>query len=220
MAYLYRHIRLDKNEPFYIGIGSDDNGIFRRAFSIKYGRNLLHQNILNKTLVDVEIILDNLTWEDACKKEKEFIKLYGRKDLGTGCLCNLTDGGEGTVNRINSKESNIKRSESLKGRIISEHSKEKNRQSHIGKIESEESNKKKSAALKLYYSKNPHHSKGKSSWNKGKAMSAETKEKLSKANKGKCKHSPETKLKISESLKLRKRKLHSEESNQTMRESS
>ena len=23
MAYVYRHIRLDKNEPFYIGIGSD-----------------------------------------------------------------------------------------------------------------------------------------------------------------------------------------------------
>lgn len=23
MAYLYRHIRLDKNEPFYIGIGSN-----------------------------------------------------------------------------------------------------------------------------------------------------------------------------------------------------
>ena len=25
MAYVYRHIRLDKNEPFYIGIGSDAN---------------------------------------------------------------------------------------------------------------------------------------------------------------------------------------------------
>jgi hypothetical protein len=25
MAYLYRHIRHDKNEPFYIGIGSDNN---------------------------------------------------------------------------------------------------------------------------------------------------------------------------------------------------
>jgi hypothetical protein len=24
MAYLYRHIRLDKNQPFYIGIGKDD----------------------------------------------------------------------------------------------------------------------------------------------------------------------------------------------------
>jgi len=25
MCYVYRHIRLDKNEPFYIGIGSDFN---------------------------------------------------------------------------------------------------------------------------------------------------------------------------------------------------
>jgi len=24
MAYVYRHIRLDKNEPFYIGIGSEE----------------------------------------------------------------------------------------------------------------------------------------------------------------------------------------------------
>lgn len=26
MAYVYRHIRLDKNEPFYIGIGKDEGG--------------------------------------------------------------------------------------------------------------------------------------------------------------------------------------------------
>ena len=25
MAYVYRHIRLDTNQPFYIGIGSDKN---------------------------------------------------------------------------------------------------------------------------------------------------------------------------------------------------
>jgi hypothetical protein len=29
MAYLYRHIRHDKNEPFYIGIGSDNGMIFK-----------------------------------------------------------------------------------------------------------------------------------------------------------------------------------------------
>ena len=29
MAYVYRHIRLDKNEPFYIGIGSDKE--YKRA---------------------------------------------------------------------------------------------------------------------------------------------------------------------------------------------
>jgi len=26
MAYLYRHIRLDKNEPFYVGIGGGVRG--------------------------------------------------------------------------------------------------------------------------------------------------------------------------------------------------
>lgn len=31
MAYVYRHIRLDKNEPFYIGIGSDIN--YQRAYN-------------------------------------------------------------------------------------------------------------------------------------------------------------------------------------------
>ena len=29
----------------------------------------------------VEIIQEDLTWEDACKKEKEFIALYGRSDI-------------------------------------------------------------------------------------------------------------------------------------------
>lgn len=36
MAYVYRHIRLDKNEPFYIGIGSDNK--YSRAKQ-KTGRN-------------------------------------------------------------------------------------------------------------------------------------------------------------------------------------
>jgi hypothetical protein len=31
MAYLYRHIRLDTNQPFYIGIGKEDNG---RAYPV------------------------------------------------------------------------------------------------------------------------------------------------------------------------------------------
>jgi len=42
--------------------------------------------------------MDNLTWEQACEKEKEFISLYGRKNTKTGVLCNMTDGGEGTLN--------------------------------------------------------------------------------------------------------------------------
>jgi hypothetical protein len=100
MPYVYRHIRLDKNEPFYIGIGSDKN--YQRAKE-SHSRNKHWVNI-SKNGFEVEILFDNLTWEQACEKEKEFISLYGRADLNTGILCNMTDGGEGAVNRIFTKE--------------------------------------------------------------------------------------------------------------------
>ena len=39
--------------------------------------------------------MDSIPKEIAEEKEKEFIKLYGRRDLGLGTLVNLTDGGYG-----------------------------------------------------------------------------------------------------------------------------
>jgi hypothetical protein len=93
MAYVYRHIRLDKNEPFYIGIGITKN--HSRAFS-KKSRNKLWKTIANKSRYEVEVIFDDLSWEDACIKEKEFIALYGRIDNKNGILSNMTDGGDGT----------------------------------------------------------------------------------------------------------------------------
>jgi predicted GIY-YIG superfamily endonuclease len=104
---LYRHIRLDKNEPFYIGIGTLD-----RPYS-KHQRNRYWNYIVKKTDYNVEILLDGLTWEVACEKEKEFIKLYGRKDLGYGSLVNLTDGGDGTINHRHTQETK----EKMKGRL-------------------------------------------------------------------------------------------------------
>ena len=101
MAYLYRHIRKDLNQPFYIGIGSDEN--YNRAFD-KYKRNSIWKRIVSKTEYEVEIMLDELSWEEVCKKEIEFIRLYGRKDNGTGILSNMTDGGEGSLNIIMTEE--------------------------------------------------------------------------------------------------------------------
>ena len=94
MAYLYRHIRLDKNEPFYIGIGITKN--YSRAYS-KKSRNKLWKTIANKSGYEVEVIFDDLSWEEACEKEKEFISLYGRIDIKTGILSNMTNGGDGTI---------------------------------------------------------------------------------------------------------------------------
>ena len=65
--YLYRHIRLDKHEPFYIGIGKVDN--FKRAYSLK-SRNKIWKSITQKTNYEVEVIFDNLSKEDCVKKEK------------------------------------------------------------------------------------------------------------------------------------------------------
>jgi hypothetical protein len=105
MAYIYRHIRLDKNKPFYVGIGSDND--YKRAHN-KHKRTTFWKNIINKTPYEVEILLDGLTWEQACEKEIEFISLYGRADLNKGTLVNMTDGGEGQYGRKISEETRIK----------------------------------------------------------------------------------------------------------------
>jgi hypothetical protein len=110
MAYLYRHIRLDKQEVFYVGIGSDEK--YERAYS-KDSRTQYWRSI-SKLGYEVEIVLDDLTWEEACEKEKEFIKLYGRKDLKEGTLVNMTDGGEGTVGFKHSEETKVKCREAAK----------------------------------------------------------------------------------------------------------
>lgn len=104
MSYLYRHIRLDKNEPFYIGISYNNDENYNRANTKhKNKHNVFWNNITNKTDYRVEILLDNLSWEEACKKEIEYIKLYGRRDLGLGTLVNLTDGGENPPIQIGDK---------------------------------------------------------------------------------------------------------------------
>jgi hypothetical protein len=120
---VYRHIRLDKNIPFYIGIGKSID----RPYN-KKDRSTFWKSIINKTAYDIEILFDNLTKEQAIEKEIEFIKLYGRVDLKTGSLCNMTCGGEGT-SVLNDDLEWLRRrriKETLTGRKASEESKLKN----------------------------------------------------------------------------------------------
>ena len=93
-GYLYRHIRKDKDEVFYIGIGFGKN--HARAYSHR-SRNRYWKYIVASTDFDVEILFDSLPEKQLVEKEKEFIALYGRKDLKEGVLANMTDGGEGTA---------------------------------------------------------------------------------------------------------------------------
>ena len=186
MAYVYQHIRLDKNEIFYIGIGSDNN--YQRAH--KYGRNKHWNNVVNKTEYTVEIIYDNLTWNDACEKEKELIKRYGRFDLNTGHLTNKTDGGDSNFGFVFTEEHKAKLRKAHTGKKLSKEHCEKISKSNKGHknynlIVTEETKRKMSKALK-----------GKASWIKGLKMTNEHKLKIGKANTGK-KLSKETKMKLS-----------------------
>ena len=101
MSYVYTHTRLDTNDIFYIGIGNVSN--YKRAYNI-HNRSNHWKKIISKTDYRVDIIYDNITWEEACKKEIELIAFYGRINLGNGKLCNYTNGGNGTLGSIKSKE--------------------------------------------------------------------------------------------------------------------
>lgn len=101
-AYVYQHVRLDTNEVFYVGIshskGTKSNKYYRAHE--KWRRSKFWKAIANKTKYKVEILFNNLTWQEAIHKEIELIRLHGRRDLGLGTLCNLTDGGEGMLGGI------------------------------------------------------------------------------------------------------------------------
>ena len=127
MAYVYRHIRVDKNEPFYIGIGSDHT--YRRAHTHN-NRNRYWRNIVAKTAYEVEIIFDDVDKDFARNKEIEFIKLYGRKDLKSGTLVNCTDGGEGMKGWSESQLAVFK--EKRKGYKASPETIKKLSESHMG----------------------------------------------------------------------------------------
>ena len=136
MACLYRHIRKDIEMPFYIGIGLNT----KRAYS-KTHRNAHWKSIVDKTDYEVEILFDDIDYEYAKIKEKEFIALYKRKQDG-GILCNLTLGGDGVLGILHTEEAKRKMGEPNKGKTISEWQKQRTSEFHKGRKRSEETKKK------------------------------------------------------------------------------
>jgi hypothetical protein len=112
MAIVYQHIRKDTKEVFYIGIGT----IEKRALS-DGARNALWHNVVQKAGgFDYEILASSLSWKEACNEEKRLIANYGRRDIETGILVNMTDGGDGLSGYKPTIESNQKRSIALLGK--------------------------------------------------------------------------------------------------------
>lgn len=156
MVKVYLHIRKDKNEIFYVGIAKQPE----RPYDFHpQRRSDLWNKIYNKTEVEVKIVAEDLSWEEACEYEKVLIKKYGRLNLNEGTLVNLTDGGDGAI-----------------GLIRTEEHRERLSKSQIGKVVSEETKKRVSEGLKRYFAANP-------GIQKGREASEETKKKLSEIGK-------------------------------------
>ena len=85
--YVYQYIRKDQT-PYYIGKGKDDRAwvSHRRANG---------SDMLPKDKSRIQILVENLSEQEAWDLEDKLILEYGRQDLGTGILANLTTGGVG-----------------------------------------------------------------------------------------------------------------------------
>lgn len=106
-VYVYRDPRpLKINQPVYVGKGSGDRDLSHWS---KGSHNKPFQDFIShlkqRGLVAVpERVLITDDEAEAFAKEIELIAKYGRRNLNTGTLFNLTDGGEGGSGTIRTAE--------------------------------------------------------------------------------------------------------------------
>jgi hypothetical protein len=148
-------------------------------------------SIVQKTEYDVHIILDEIDYEFAKEKEKEFIDLYKRKVDG-GTLCNITKGGDGVLGIVHSEEARKKMGEPNKGKTISEWHRKRISEFHTGKVVAKQTKEKMSEKMS-----------GEKNHRYGVNASEETKNKMSASAK-KGEDHQFSKLKSSDVLEIRR----------------
>jgi hypothetical protein len=195
MFYVYAHYKADDpiGNPFYIGKGKGPR-------ELSHNRNPFWQNIVKKHGFISKRLYENLTEQEAWDIEIKLINQYGKLTEGSGCLCNLANGGEGASGVKHTDVTKEKWSRAKKGKTWEEiYGLEKAAEIRAKRklkkrVQSEETKRKMSKSKQgeknpMYgKSPNPEHSAklsaakiGKSSNNKGKTASAESRQNYKKA---------------------------------------
>jgi hypothetical protein len=119
--YVYYYLRNQDSEttnqglcgtPYYVG-----KGCGARAWRF-HTKNIR----IPKDTTNIVIITEGLTEHQAFQIESLHIKLWGRKDLGTGILHNKTNGGDGASGTVRSPDTREKIRQTLKARPGRKHS--------------------------------------------------------------------------------------------------
>lgn len=159
-VYVYKDLN---GSPFYVGKGSGKRWKGHICEAIKGKDNLKCEKI--REILDsgntpiIEKLIENIDDELALLIEQEYILKFGRIDIGTGILTNMTSGGDGPP----------------KWEDLSEESRDKIRNTLINytlnfRVVGEDYRNKISNGLKRYFKENE--------------ISEETRKKISKANSG------------------------------------
>ena len=112
MFYTYLWLRED-GTPYYVGKGKENRAFTSLGHRVKCPPK--ERIVIYPAESEVE----------AFESEVALIWYYGRKNLGTGCLRNLTDGGEGQSGRVVPEEERKRRGAKLKGHTTSKETRRK-----------------------------------------------------------------------------------------------
>ena len=122
--YTYAYLREDRT-PYYVGRGK----------GARYKQK--HRNVKVPPEDRILFLKKNLTFSESVRHEIYMIAVLGRKDLGTGILRNMTEGGEGRLGPKSPEECE-KISRALTGRPLSEEHRLKISSNMRGKTHSQE----------------------------------------------------------------------------------
>ena len=156
--YVYALYVEGDDAPFYIGKGSGNRlNEHTMPSRMKMAATTIRVYTIRKALRDGKKIIakklvENLSESDAFLCEAKCIEQYGRRDSGTGCLSNHSDGGEGGSSGNTKPKSEAHRaaiSAALKGRKKTAEHKERLSSSLVGHVRSEESRRKQAETMRL-----------------------------------------------------------------------